>query len=126
VSTQSNRPWETEPDELAWTVEGIPFQLLILRMKGMGHLCGYVGVTNDHHLHGRDYDSLADIDVHGGLTFSGQRPGVETTWWLGFDCAHHEDLVPKLGLSCGGEYRTIEWVKAETERLARQLMEIQP
>lgn len=116
-------PWESEPSRLEWMAEGIPFPLLIMR-AGMGHLCGYVGLPADHPLYGRDYESI-DVDVHGGLTFSGHRKCAdETVWWLGFDCAHYGDMVPRIHARYPSnleEYRTIEWVRAETERLARQL-----
>lgn len=118
-------PWDTEPSRLEWTTEGVPFPMLIKR-AGMGHLCGYVGLPEGHPLHGIPYIAV-DVDVHGGLTFSGYLKGDGATWWLGFDCAHHGDMVPLIHAHTPqnfSEYRTIGWVRVETERLARQLVEV--
>jgi hypothetical protein len=48
-------PWQDEPDKRQWTdaVTGLP--CLIVRGP-IGALCGYVGVSSDHPLHGREYD----------------------------------------------------------------------
>lgn len=79
----------------------------------------------------------AQVEVHGGLTFSGRGlAGVdEEGWWIGFDCAHLGDNKdPEL---MTGVYRDIArdlddpggriWdqrsVEAETERLAEQVEE---
>jgi hypothetical protein len=87
-------------------------------------------------------------DVHGGLTFAGacaegddesvgicHVPGEgrpAEVWWLGFDCAHYMDIGPaSLSRSRargyediaepGARYRTVGYVRRETERLASQL-----
>lgn len=61
----------------------------------MGHRCGYVGVPKNNSLWGRSYSQpdLYDIDVHGGLTFSGsfEEIGFDDYWFFGFDCAHAHD-----------------------------------
>jgi hypothetical protein len=102
----------------------------------MGHWCGYVGVPKGHPLHGKSYDEahrIVDLDVHGGLTYADACHGnvchptedADPTWWLGFDCAHLYDESP--GMASYGwtgedhEYRTLPWVKRETERLAEQI-----
>lgn len=46
----------------------------VLRMPITGHLCGYVGVCTSSSLHGIDYGSLDSVEVHGGLTYSGEMP----------------------------------------------------
>jgi hypothetical protein len=70
------------------------------------------------------------FDVHGSLTFSGamkNRPDDE--WWFGFDCAHAGDLSPKdaerFGWYDGELYRTVDYVKAECESLAKQLKDVE-
>jgi hypothetical protein len=67
------------------------------------------------------------IDVHGSLTYSGtgvRGIGDKDSWWFGFDCAHLGDIIPKLGPTWrDGVYRDLEYVKRETESLARQLAE---
>jgi len=81
-----------------------------------------------------EIDPRPDVvfEVHGGLTYSDwQAPEMakDGCWWYGFDCAHVGDLAPKdmnfrmeHGWELRGDtYRDIEYVKAETERLADQL-----
>lgn len=91
-----------------------------------------------------------NICVHGDLTFANKcRPhgdeeseGIchtgdvanKDVWWLGFDCNHCDDFAPQntgFAKEFGGpfneivkygEYRDFEYVKAETELLASQLV----
>lgn len=74
----------------------------------------------------------------------------DDVWWLGFDCAHHMDAAPQSKipttwawqgkervelwgpearyvspLDVKGFYRTLEFVKAECERAAKELAEMQ-
>lgn len=68
-----------------------------------GHRCGYVGITEEHSLYGKDLDYILDRDTeetisssikcHGGLSFAGggknsNYPINSSLWWFGFDCAH--------------------------------------
>ena len=121
---------EIEPRK-KWTLRGM--DCLILEGP-FGALCGYVRITNSHPLYGVGYstpicgvsgcyehspDGL--FEVHGGITFSGERRG--TTWWFGFDCGHAGDLIPALnryGLT-EGVYRDEAYVTDECEKLASQL-----
>jgi hypothetical protein len=67
----------------------------------------------------------------------------DNVWWLGFDCGHYDDLCPSMRarerqryeetgdplwlpvVSPYGEtYRDLEYVRAETARLAEQLAQI--
>lgn len=136
--------WQQEPDFIEWRACGLP--CLMVRHSEAGHWCGYVAVPPGHPLHGRDYgDSDTQIDVHGGLTYSGACEGKvchvpgpgepDDVWWLGFDCAHWADLSPGRAALYGGmgierdvveQYRDAVWVQRETERLARQLAEMVP
>ena len=142
-------PWQTESDKLQWVDEATGLDCLLVRTPMSGHLCGYVGVPEDHLLFGEDYDNV-DVDVHGGLTFSGRcREGQEETgichipqpgrpdqvWWFGFDAAHAWDVRPEAdallasyGLSSfphdpATEYRTVSYMQAECTRLAAQLQQ---
>ena len=48
-------------------------------------------------------------------------------WFFGFDCAHCDDFIPKMGgmnLMSGSVYRDMEYVKEEVKSLADQLGEI--
>ena len=74
------------------------------------------------------------FDCHGGLTYSGgsgKYPVESEGWWFGFDCAHGGDewIERPEGLSLGlelGVVRTQEYVEAECERLAKQIVEAFP
>jgi len=64
------------------------------------------------------------LEVHGGVTYAG--PGFsdedKPLWWVGFDCAHAGDLVPKMERHWQyGVYRDMEYAKGETEKLAAQI-----
>ncbi len=60
---------------------------LVAIFTPMGHRCGYVGVSENSPLRMVEYDDL-NVDVHGGLTFSGNLNTDESQWFFGFDCAH--------------------------------------
>lgn len=125
--------------------------LLCATVRGpLGNINGYVCVPPGHPWHGVAYnerlcgddcpersslggddtycwDHVPDglIDVHGGLTFSGD--GVdwlpsEGGWWFGFDTAHSGDLVPGLTLRFGDEVeRDDAYVEMHCDLLALQL-----
>lgn len=143
-------PWDDEPDKVQWTTKsGLPG--LIVRNHS-GSLCGYAAVSKEHPLYGTGYGDVdADIDVHGGLTYSNQcqgnichvpQPGEpDDVWWFGFDCGHHMDTVPafvkmykEMEERSGvpeqfreltfGKYRNMAYVKLQVEVLAEQLRAI--
>ncbi len=88
-----------------------------------GWLCGYVGVPSDHPLHGKGWDQLEHLDVHGGVTHGSNNHPIHssTLWWIGFDCAHAGD-----GFGGGGTPKSQDFVNSECERLAVQLVEPTP
>jgi hypothetical protein len=122
--------WSTESDRENYkTEEG--FDAAIIRHPGLGHLCGYVGISQEHPLHGKSYDAAygaIDPDVHGGLTYdgegrvdSGEDPAL---WYFGFDCAHSGDLSPgmlRYGDCSHSAYRNIAYVKQHIARLSKSL-----
>jgi len=148
-------PWDDEPDKIQWRDEGTGLPCLIVRGR-MGALCGYVGVAEGHPAFEKGYDDV-DVSVHGGLTYADHcadgpeehsichipEPGEpDHVWWLGFDCGHFLDYVPRMAMldkkfdkkyteSTGEEsllypydpdqYRTVDYVKSEVKRLAEQL-----
>lgn len=137
-------PWHDEPDKVQWVDEATDYACLAVR-NHLGAWCGYVGVPDTHPYYKRDYSDL-DVEVHGGLTFADlcheeaeeghgichiPEPGhPDNVWWLGFDCGHAWDYMPRfvrlpspLGRSPFGDetYRTLEYVQSECERLAAQL-----
>lgn len=72
------------------------------------------------------------FDVHGGLTFSdggGGYPVSGPEWWFGFDCHHDCDrsIDPSpYGFDSDGVVRSMDYVVAECESLARQIVEMSP
>ncbi len=134
--------WQTEPDKKQWLDPKTNLPCLIVRGP-VGALCGYVGIPNTHPYYGKDYNRLS-LDVHGGLTFADKcqphednkgichiaPPEEDDVWWLGFDCAHHMDVVPGLlreyssmmpKLFSGNTYRNFDYVTKQCEFLAEQL-----
>jgi hypothetical protein len=125
-------PWQTEPDRVEFEHSGLP----CLLVRGpLGGWCGYAAVPPGHPLHGTPYNDV-DVEVHGGLTYADRcqghichvpKPGEpDEVWWLGFDCGHYTDLLPgmtKYNFNQDGTYRDVDYVRAETERLAEQLAE---
>lgn len=126
-------PWQNEPDYLQFKDEATGAPCLIVRGP-VGALCGYVGVPEGHKYFGVEYDNVP-VEVHGGLTYSNHctdhichvpEPGEpDHVWWLGFDCAHSEDMAPAIPVVCNGRYRyrDMDYVKREIRELAEQLYE---
>ena len=53
--------------------------------------CVYVVIPKGHKYYDVDYEDVEEeIDVHGGLTFSGELDGIDG-YLLGFDCNHSFD-----------------------------------
>lgn len=157
-------PWQGEPDKMTWVDPATNLDCMIHR-NGAGALCGYVGVPADHPYYGQDYDNV-DVEVHGGLTYANKcseqateehgichipEPGrSEDIWWLGFDCAHAQDLCPGMEATTrkfyepGGPlfdkkethdkiksnpmfrdtYKDVDYVKSEIENLAQQIKRV--
>jgi hypothetical protein len=100
--------WQSEPDKISWTDAATDLPCLMVRNRA-GAWCGYVGVDPSHSYHSVDYADV-DINVHGGLTYSGlcdpdateeegichiPEPGKShDIWWFGFDCLHFQDIGP--------------------------------
>lgn len=137
-------PWQEEPDRAEFEAYGLP---CLIQRGPMGALCGYVAVPPGHRLHGESHAiwegeaPATELEVHGGLTYSAACEGLichvpregepDNVWWLGFDCAHAGDVVPGLDYRLphqlrrrGDVYRTIDYVRAQCEALAKQLIEV--
>ncbi len=163
-------PWQDEPDKAQWKDDATGLPCLAVRNR-VGSLCGYVGVSEGHPAFGKHYDEVRVAkrdpddewsnrpDVHGGLTYSApcQPSDDESTgichiptpgepdhiWWLGFDCAHSNDIAPVTEASNRKRYeetrnpiwlplrawptayRTLDYVRRECASLACQLQEIE-
>ncbi len=131
-------PWHNEPDHAEFRRGKFP--CILHRSPVTGSWCGYVGIPPGHPWHRKPYDSI-DADVHGGLTYSDEcqghvchkpEPGEPNdVWWFGFDCAHGGDTSPAMDALRqsyrpgrerwpGEQYRTLDYVRQETENLADQ------
>ena len=147
-----HRPWETEPDNAAWTDEKLGMRCRIRRNRITLTLCGYVGVPSDNLLWGLSSkpntgDSVLlinaencwrELDEHtyGGLTYA--QEDDDGWWWFGFDTAHWDDFAPGLILSALGanpalelversnpaDYKTWEFVDAEVRALTKRIYQL--
>lgn len=154
----TERPWLNEPSRVEFRYKG--YDCLIQRVDHrradnpkdyLGHLCGYVAIPPGHPYHGKSYDDM-DIEVHGGLTYGNKcqgkichvpQPGEsDDVFWIGFDMAHSDDLIPGMWeLRQPGEclydinqkfssipdrlhetYKTIGYVKNEIRSVVKQLI----
>ncbi len=118
------------------------FPLVAARHPELGTWNGYIGVPEGHPLFGASY---RDIEVHGGLTYAGDRVPAGMSngspaevfaghWWFGFDCAHAGDLIPQIEelrepLSLGpphegDTFKDADWVLVELQSLAYQLRDL--
>lgn len=117
--------WDSEPNELDWIDEETGFHCSIKRHPEFGHLCGYVTTPENHPLRIPELDNWTTVEpytileVHGGITYN--ENGV-----LGFDCAHLSDYKPWFQYNFDTppeNYRTIEYVKEQVKRLAKQIQD---
>jgi hypothetical protein len=119
--------WETEAGLKAYTA-----------ITYLGTINGYVIVPTDSKYYDADYLYVEDIDVHGGLSYSGFGPLnlIPNEYYaLGFDCAHADDgrnfdfarehgiEIPIYSSSIFGteNWKDEEFVKNECEKLAKQI-----
>lgn len=114
--------WDSEPDELDWKYGKL--QCHLRRSEATGAWCGYVMIPRDHPLY-ENVDEAQSLEVHGGVTYTGE--GIRDTegWLIGFDCGHCCDIVPFLEMPFEhtAEYRDLNYAKRETENLAKQIKE---
>lgn len=57
--TKEHGAWDSEPDSLDFEHCGL--KCSIRRMPNMGHLCGYVSVSDDHPWYGKTYDDRVHV-----------------------------------------------------------------
>lgn len=66
-----------------------------LTIRTAEHFCGYVGIGKNHPYYRLDFGDANSIEIHGGLTFSGDRiMGMKNDsglWFFGFDTGHGFD-----------------------------------
>lgn len=101
------------------TING--FECEITEVTWSGHLNGYVKIPEDHPFYNEDYDNIP-VTVHGGLTYADKHD--DGSFWVGFDCAHYGDLLPKSPIRTGGVFRDKEYVLNELKSLTKQIAEL--
>jgi hypothetical protein len=120
-------PWDNEPDRAAWTDPDTQLPCLAIR-NTLGAWCGYVALPSNHPWTKLGRNDIP-VDVHGGLSFKGEREGDAE--WIGFDCNHYRDLAPKAfelykdvlpSYADHATYRTLDYVKTECTNLAKQVV----
>lgn len=128
---------KAEGDEFEFVAFGL--DCYMRRHPSVGHWCGYVKIPKGSRLEGAktyyytdselglsDFEeAINNLDVHGGVTYSGRRRNDGSLYW-GFDCGHLGDLSPFMdGLAFEGDtYRDKEYVIEECKKLALQIKEI--
>lgn len=76
-------PWQEEADKIQWQDKRTGLLCVMLRSVFTGSWNAYVGIQSRHPFYMIDYTALtADIDVHGGLTYSGFGYQPSVMGWL--------------------------------------------
>lgn len=109
-----------------WTTKSGLAAAIVLVRDGSHH-CGYVEAPAK--LAGVDYNDVSDINVHGGITYSGEAwfLDVETKPYVfGYDCAHAGDemrgeMAKYMGTVAGDVWRDEAYCEEQCELLAEQL-----
>lgn len=120
--TEKERAEADPAGDFTFTHDGVT--CLARRFDKSWHWCGYIRVESGHPWHGLNYTEI-DASVHGGLTFSGEPEGHEGQW-VGFDCAHFMDYVPRhesLFDRSRGQWRSLDYVQGELRDLVQQYKE---
>ena len=123
-------PWANEPDFFEWIEH--QYTCVIWRNDTTGAWCGYVLLPEGHPLHGVEYQSVPaqyEIDIHGGVTYSGKASELmafldeDPRWAYGFDCGHCYDATPLSPMRKFPDvvYRDADYAIKETNSLAQQL-----
>lgn len=94
--------WQNEPDYHEFVYKG--YHCFCKRVMFSGHWCGYVELPLDIAQKFCLLDKKMweiDIDCHGGITYNENflpPDGEESEFfrYIGFDCAHSEDICPKM------------------------------
>lgn len=111
-------------EPLAWGTESGIDWAIVDNAALPGVINGYARIPEDHPWHNLPYNEVndLDLDVHGGITFS----GGDTGHWIGFDTAHAFDTSPLMrqwmpDLPNVGGIPQIHWT---AEKVAREAMSL--
>lgn len=90
-------------------------------------LCGYVEDIISKPQDGYFFDPYeANLDVHGGISYDGEayfNPS-DKRWFIGFDCGHACDKVPKLDFGDNQPWRNEKYVERNCRKLINQLIKL--
>jgi hypothetical protein len=118
VGLPQEHPWfgKSYSDVVTVSQEIIKRPIEIDKVGAINVFCAALKNTEESLSRG-EIEMVLAVDVHGGLTYAGEREGL---WWLGFDCAHSDD-----GRSEGDPgWKDRAYAEAETRSLADQLAKI--
>ena len=93
-----------------------------IRRNNFNVWLGYVYIPQGHPCFDKFCEDI-DVQIHGGLTYSGltKLNGIDY-YIVGFDCAHYDDIIPEHDyIFEGSTYKDYNFVKQETIQLAEQL-----
>jgi hypothetical protein len=131
----TNMPWENEPDFLGDKDDATGYYWFIKRNYISHTLQACVMVPENHPYYDKSYLELPDLDVHGGVTGDWRLENEEGEKFtaFSFDTAHATDWCPKEWQfwpnpyipTSPENYRTMEYVKNEVLKLAKQLKELE-
>ncbi len=102
-----------------WTTEaGLQAWIVLVRNS---HHCGYVEVPPS--LKHIDFE-MEDIEVHGGITYTGAPDWADNKDIIGYDCAHSGDATLDYSFE-GDVWRDEEYCTEQCESLAKQIVNME-
>jgi hypothetical protein len=118
-----NRIIKSEGDYYEWTNTLKCF----IQRNPMNTWCGYTIIPKSFPI---DFEQEININCHGGINY--QSVNLDGDLVVGFDCAHHGDLVPKLleleGILINDKdisvYRDKQYVIDEVNSMVEQILNI--
>ena len=118
-----NRIIKSEGDYYEWTNTLKCF----IQRNPMNTWCGYTIIPKSFPI---DFEQEININCHGGINY--QSVNLDGDLVVGFDCAHHGDLIPKLleleGILINDKdisvYRDKQYVIDEVNSMVEQILNI--
>ncbi len=130
MTDMNRQPWLNEP--IRQDFEAYGYKCQCRRMDELSCWAGYVVLPKGHVVREsgiapQENEMLKGLRVHGGIDWQGFLP-YEKDYLIGFHCEHGADIDPRLEAT-GSNFRGSTWkgqdfVRVETESLARQLSEL--
>lgn len=130
METKFEHIWEEQNVEKAFIYDNRP--CIVVQNPNIGHYCGYTktelpSVNHSNISYNGEDNYIKLIEVHGGITY-----GIDGEGWVGFDCAHADDVCWNNDSIVNGDIahkhrdgKTKDWrvedVVEETKYLADQI-----